>query len=123
MMERTQVKRYSSTLKGLRLGWGQEWEYGISTRLNIGISQRHFKDKAILGDILPLGKIRKDIIYNTSLNLWKLDWYLFGITPKINLSWKKQDSNLDTIIFLLRKRSAVDFRKKISNYSTKRRKG
>ena len=58
---------------------------------------RHFKDKAILGDILPLGKIRKDIIYNTSLNLWKLDWYLFGITPKINLSWKKQDSNLDTL--------------------------
>jgi len=60
--ERTQVKRYSSTLKGLRFGWGQEWEYGISTRLNMGISQRHFKDKAILGDILPLGKIRKDII-------------------------------------------------------------
>ena len=95
--ERTQVKRYSSTLKGLRFGWGQEWEYGISTRLNIGISQRHFKDKAILGDILPLGKIRKDIIYNTSLNLWKRDWHLFGITPKINLSWKRQDSNLDTL--------------------------
>ena len=95
--ERTQVKRYSSTLKGLRFGWGQEWEYGISTRLNMGISQRHFKDKAILGDILPLGKIRKDIIYNTSLNLWKRNWHLFGITPKINLSWKKQDSNLDTL--------------------------
>lgn len=50
-----------------------------------------------MGDILPLGKIRKDIIYNTSLNLWKRDWHLFGITPKINLSWKRQDSNLDTL--------------------------
>ncbi|MDU7945911.1 MAG: surface lipoprotein assembly modifier, partial [Haemophilus parainfluenzae] len=57
--------------------------------------------------------IRKDIIYNTSLNLWKRDWHLFGITPKINLSWKKQDSNLDTLYSYseLRKRSAVDFRK------------
>lgn len=95
--ERTWAKQYGSNLKGLRLGWGQALPYGISSRLSAGISKRDFKGKATLGGILPLGKVREDMIYTASLNLWKRDWQVFGLTPKLHFFWKKQDSNLNTL--------------------------
>lgn len=109
--ERTQVKQYGSDIKGIRLGWGQEWKYGISSRLNGSISKRHFKDSATLGGILPLGKTRQDMIYSTSFSLWKRDWHILGITPKLSFLWKKQDSNLDSLYSYSEKQVRLIFEK------------
>lgn len=95
--EKTAVKQYSSDSKTLRLGWGQEWNSGISSRLNLSISEKHFKDKAKLGGFLPLNKVRSDLIYTLNLTLWKRDWHVWHITPKLNLSWKKQTSTIPSM--------------------------
>ncbi|QPB43328.1 surface lipoprotein assembly modifier [Rodentibacter haemolyticus] len=109
--EKTWVKQYSSDTKSLRLGWGQEWGKGISSRLGFGISQRQYKDYAVLGGLIPLGKIRKDKIYSAHLTLWKRDWHLFGITPKLQLSYRKQDSNLPSMYSYDRKNVNLVFEK------------
>ncbi|OOF49064.1 surface lipoprotein assembly modifier [Rodentibacter trehalosifermentans] len=95
--ETTKVKQYGSDTKSLRIGWGQEWSKGISSRLGLGFSQRHYKDQAVLGGLIPLGKVRKDRIFNVNLTLWKRDWHLFGITPKLQFSYRKQKSNIPSL--------------------------
>ncbi|KAE9531717.1 hypothetical protein A1D25_09755 [Ursidibacter arcticus] len=94
----TQVRQYSSDTKSLRFGWGQEWQlWGLSSRLNLSYSQRQYKDVAVLGGFLNLRKIRQDNVLSSSLTLWKRDWHLFGITPKLQFSWRKNRSNLSTL--------------------------
>ncbi|WKT00895.1 surface lipoprotein assembly modifier [Gallibacterium salpingitidis] len=95
--EKTAVKQYSHDAKTLRLGWGQEWYQGISSRLSVAFTKRDYKDQAVLANILPLGKVRADKIYQANLMLWKRDWYFWGITPKVRFSWKKQDSNIPSM--------------------------
>lgn len=96
--ERTQIKQYNSDTKSLRFGWGQEWQIGgISSRLNLSLSERGYKDVAKLGGFLNLGKVRKDKVYSTTLTLWKRDWHWLGITPKLQFSYRKHDSNLPTL--------------------------
>lgn len=98
--ETTRVKSFSYDLKSLRLGWGQEWEWGISTRMNASYSQRNYKDSLYLGALSAFfitQPAREDKIYQASATLWKRDWHLWGITPKLNYSWKKQRSNFDTL--------------------------
>ena len=96
MAERTKVRQYGSDSKSLRLGWGQEWHWGISSRLGLSIMKREFKDIAKLGNLnlFSFGKRREDKIYGINLSLWKRDWHIWGITPKLQLSWRKQDSNI-----------------------------
>lgn len=95
--QRLQERQYSSDIKNFRLGWLQEYGLGISTKFNVAFTHRQFKDQAILGGILPLNKTRQDKIYSVSAQVWKRDWHLWGITPKLNLEWRKQKSNLDTL--------------------------
>ena len=90
-------RQYSSDIKNVRIGWLQEYAWGISTKLNLSFTHRQFKDQAVLGGILPLGKTRKDYIYTIFAQVWKRDWHLWGITPKLNFEWRKQKSNLDTM--------------------------
>lgn len=109
--ERTRVKQYSSDTKSLRFGWGQEWGKGISSRLGFGISQRHYKDKAVLGGLIALGKVRKDRIFNVNLTLWKRDWHVLGITPKLQFSYRKQNSSIPTMYAYDRKNVNLIFEK------------
>ncbi|MDG6882093.1 TPR repeat-containing protein NMB0313 precursor [Phocoenobacter uteri] len=88
-------------MKSVYAGWVQEWGKGISSQLNLNFALRHYDDEAFLpaGSSLRLylGKQRKDKIYSTNLMLWKRDWHLLGVTPKLKFSWKQQKSNLSTM--------------------------
>lgn len=95
--ETTFQRSYSYDLKTIRVGWGQEWSYGVSSRLSATISSREYKDNLRLGNAFYFSKAREDKIYNAGLTLWKRDWHLWGITPKLNYNWKKQDSNFDSL--------------------------
>ncbi|KGQ25328.1 hypothetical protein JP33_06655 [Gallibacterium anatis CCM5995] len=95
--EKTRILQYSSDIKTLRLGWGQEWTKGISSRLSFSFAQRQYKAEAKLGGILPLGKIRSDKIYQAQLILWKRDWQWWNITPKLQFNWKQQVSNIPSM--------------------------
>lgn len=91
---RTKERQYSNLYQSLRLGWGKSWQWGISSRLSTSIAQRKYKDEAVLSGWLNFGKIRQDNIYQVNLILWKRDWYVWNITPKLQFSWKKQQSNI-----------------------------
>ncbi|QIW15564.1 hypothetical protein A4G20_04085 [Pasteurellaceae bacterium RH1A] len=95
--EQAQVKQYGYVLKTLRLGWGQEWGWGISSRLNLSLSKRNYQDNLVLGNVFRFDKKREDKIYSANLSLWKRDWHYWGITPKLGFMWKQQQSNFDTL--------------------------
>ena len=113
MAERTKVRQYGSDSKSLRLGWGQEWNWGISSRFGLSIMKREYKDIAKLGNInlFSFGKRREDKIYGVSLSLWKRDWHIWGITPKLQLSWRKQDSNISEMYSYTQKNVNILFEK------------
>lgn len=113
MAERTKVRQYGSDSKSLRLGWGQEWNWGISSRFGLSIMKREYKDIAKLGNInlFSFGKRREDKIYGVSLSLWKRDWHIWGITPKLQLSWRKQDSNIPEMYSYTQKNVNILFEK------------
>ena len=95
--ERTGIRQYDSDLKLARIGWGQEWSKGISTRVSLAVGERKYKDKAVLGGLIPLNKVRKDDEFNVNLTLWKRDWHFLGITPKLNYNWRKVSSSIPSM--------------------------
>lgn len=95
--ERSRVRHYGYDMQSLRLGWGQEWLWGISSRVSGSFSQRNYKDNLTLGRSFYFDQRRKDKIYSAHLTLWKRDWHWQGITPKLNFKWKKQSSNFATL--------------------------
>ncbi|PRM07951.1 TPR repeat-containing protein precursor [Haemophilus influenzae] len=96
--------------KSLRLGWGRVWSWGISSRLHLSFSEMKYKDEAKYS-YLSLGKTRKDRIYYTGLTLWKQDWHLWNITPKLQLTWRKRKSNLPDLYSYQEKNVNVIFEK------------
>ena len=73
--------------KNVRLGWVQEWPFGISSRLSVAYARRVYKGEDLLG-------IRqKNKEYQTNVTLWHRNVYFGGITPKITWSYQKNDSN------------------------------
>ncbi len=108
---RTNVKRFDSNAYSLRSGWIQEWDKGISSRLGLAYSHTRYGDKAIYGGAIPLGKVREDDSFSANLSLWKRDWSVWGITPKLYLSWRKQDSNIPSLYSYTKKDVNVIFEK------------
>lgn len=97
MHEQAQEKQYSNNLKSLRAGWRHTWKHEIATQLNASAASRQYKASAVLGGILPLNKTRKDEIYTASATIWKNNWHWHGFTPKVQLQWKKQHSNIPSM--------------------------
>lgn len=95
--ERTKAHHYSYDLKTARIGWGQEWHWGISSRLSFSASKREYKDNLSLGSAFHFNKRREDQVYHINVTVWKRDWHLWGITPKFNYHWKKQRSNFASL--------------------------
>ncbi|MFC0323256.1 surface lipoprotein assembly modifier [Gallibacterium melopsittaci] len=109
--EHTTVKQYSYIAPTLRLGWGQEWYCGVSSRLNLSFTKRNYQDEAVLGNVLPLGKVRVDKVYQVNFTLWKRDWHFWGVTPKLKFSWKKQESNIPSMYAYMDKNINLVFEK------------
>ncbi len=61
--------------------------------------------------MIPLNKIRRDKIYNVNAKLWKRDWHLLGVTPKLSVVWKKQKSNLASLYAYTDKQITLLFEK------------
>lgn len=73
--------------KGGRIGWGQEWHWGISSRVSLTYAHRGYKQSGFL-------HIRqKNKEYHAQLSLWHRDVHLWGITPRITWDYSKAKSN------------------------------
>lgn len=96
--EHTRVRQYSYDLKTVRLGWGEEWGWGMSSRLSFSLAKRDYKDNlALAGGAFRFDKARSDKIYQVNATIWKRDWHILGITPKLNFRWKQQKSNFSSL--------------------------
>ena len=73
--------------KNLRLGWGQEWGWGISTRISFAYARRTYKG----ADLFNIRQ--KNNEYQSAVTLWHRDLYFWGITPKITWSYQRVSSN------------------------------
>lgn len=83
----SKLKYNSFVRQGIRLGWGQTWPKGFSTRTNIGYGLRNYEAMDFFGDR------RKNNEYNAGISLWNRKVHLFGLTPKINWRYSKVESN------------------------------
>lgn len=72
---------------GAFVGWGQEWQGGISSTLTLSAAKRTH-------DGVDFFNIqRSDKEYSTKLSLWHRNIHYLGITPRLSWSWHKTDSN------------------------------
>lgn len=96
--EHTSLANYHNQTLQAYAGWSQEWLAGVSSKFSLSLAKRRYQDEAFLGSAnglrIYLGKNRQDTIYQSTLALWKRDWYWLNITPKLELRFKKQQSNL-----------------------------
>lgn len=95
--ESTQLRRFDYDYLATRVGWGQEWGWGISSRLSASVAKRDYQDNFVLGGVIYFSKKREDDIYSASATLWKRDWHFWGLTPKLNVKWRKQKSNFSSL--------------------------
>ena len=72
--------------KNVRLGWGQEWKAGISTRLILNYAQRAYKEK----DLISIRQKNKE--YASVFTIWHRNFHIWGITPKLSWSYQKVTS-------------------------------
>lgn len=81
-------KDYTFERKGLRLGWGEAWNRGISTRTSIGYARKNYDGVSRYTQIKG-----KDKEYDANFSIWKRDLSLLGLTPKLSWNYRKVDSN------------------------------
>lgn len=86
MMEQVKDKSDSYQRVGMRVGWEQDWNYGISSSSQIGIAQRDYQAP----DIFQIQ--RQDTEYFMQTTLWHKALHWKGFTPKITWQWQKTDS-------------------------------
>ena len=86
---RSQARDSSDAFKryGISAGWGQEWGWGMSSRLVGTYARRNYDGLDFFGIK------RKDNEYGVTLSLWNRNLYFWGITPRLTFSWDKTKSN------------------------------
>ncbi|MDO4657943.1 surface lipoprotein assembly modifier [Kingella sp. (in: b-proteobacteria)] len=97
LWESTRQKTYSYHLNSYRIGWEHEWNKGLSSRISLSTSSRRYQANYQLGRAIRFDRKRQDEIYTANLTIWKRDWHIKGITPKLSYQWRKQHSNFDSL--------------------------
>lgn len=86
----------------VNVGWGREWKQGISTLATAGYAVKEYDD--ISGDYAPgsfyytavggkYGTDREDKTTSLGLQVWKRDFTLYGLTPRLVFDYDKTSSN------------------------------
>ena len=86
MDKKTEEKSDSFERQGIRLGWGQTWPKGISTRVNLGYAERDYQGANFFG------VVRENQEYSAELTLLNRNWHYKGLTPQLVLSHYNVDS-------------------------------
>ncbi|WGE88857.1 porin family protein [Actinobacillus arthritidis] len=84
----TRDKDDSYIRRGLNLGWGQEWNLGVSTRLSLSYAQKNYKAPMPIFSITQRNKE-----YGVTASIWHRAIHYWGITPRLTYSFTKVKSN------------------------------
>lgn len=74
--------------RGITLGWQQEWNWGLSTRLSANFAQKRYKDKM---PIFQITQRSKEIGLQASI--WHRAVHYWGITPRLTYNFTRIRSN------------------------------
>ena len=72
---------------GFRIGWGQTWPKGYSTKVDVGYAKRDYKGE----DFFGIQRENKE--YNIGVTAWNRAVSLFGLTPRVSWNFNKVESN------------------------------
>lgn len=106
LQENLATRSFSSSRVTTRIGWGEEWWGGISSRIQLSYGKRKFEGMHSL-----FQTIRKDKEKDFSLTVWHRNLHFMGITPKITFNHHKVKSNLNTLYSYKRNRVYLNFEK------------
>lgn len=74
--------------RGLNLGWQQEWDWGLSTRVSFSFHQRRYKAQ------MPIFMLtRRDKEYALYSSVWHRAIHYWGITPRLTYQFNQHRSN------------------------------
>ncbi len=73
--------------KGIRFGFGQNWDNGFSTNLNFNYAIKNYNAPDFFGIE------RKNKEYGVNADIWNKGYSFLGLTPHLNLSYSKVNSN------------------------------
>lgn len=85
--EHTQDKSEGYQRTGLWSGWEQEWRYGLSTAIFVGINRLQYR----VEDIFQIK--RKEHEYFAQGSVWHRALHWKGLTPRFTTIWRKNASN------------------------------
>lgn len=106
LADRPREASFGSNRKILRLGWGQQWWGGISSRVQFSYGKRQF-----LAPHKLFHQIRHDKELGITFTLWKQDFYYWGIVPKLSFNYNKVKSNLPQLYSTDKKRLFLSLEK------------
>lgn len=99
--ERSSIVSYDN--HSINVGWGKEFKHGISTRLSARYSEKNYDDPAQTPNMnLPFyyrtfggsyGSSRSDKTVALGAQLWKRDYTVFGLTPRLLVEHEQTSSN------------------------------
>jgi|26BtaG_2_1085354.scaffolds.fasta_scaffold02564_3 tetratricopeptide (TPR) repeat protein len=91
---------------GVNVGWGKEWSRGISTLTTVGYAIKDYDNPSETyrpgsGGYIgyynsfggEYGSNRKDKTTSLGLQVWKRDFTLYGLTPRLVMNYAKTSSN------------------------------
>lgn len=84
----TRDKDDSYDRKGVRVGWGQEWSMGLSSRISVSYAHKNYKGPMPIFNITQRNKE-----FGASVSLWHRAIHYKGITPRLTYSFTKVHSN------------------------------
>ena len=72
---------------GIRLGWGQTWPKGYTTKLDFGYAERNYEEEDFFGIQ------RENQEYTAGITAWNRGFSVLGLTPKLSWDYIKVNSN------------------------------
>lgn len=102
----TRDKDDSYVRRGINVGWGQEWGWGLSSRISLNFAQKNYKAQMPIFNITQRNKE-----YGVQASVWHRAVHFWGITPRLTYSFNKVNSN-HSFYSYDKQRVFVDFSKR-----------
>lgn len=84
----TRDKDDSYIRRGIQVGWGQEWKWGLSSRLSLNYARKNYYAPMPIFHITQRNKE-----YGISTSIWHRAIHYWGITPRLTWNYNKVKSN------------------------------
>lgn len=72
---------------GVRVGWGQTWPKGYTTKLDLGYAERNYDSE----DFFGIKRENKE--YRVGITAWNRAFSILGLTPRLSWNYNKVTSN------------------------------